>query len=446
MRVAAFCLKYGRGACAVLTAGGIAFAVAGCSNSSRFNFPAFGLTGNSSSVNADLNTTASVPIPSESVYSTDRYQYYGTSSQASGTQYAQGSLPPPAYAPRATPAAYSPAPAALPKPPANEIRAPRPEPAVVRAPRQEGPGFRVTVGQGDTLANLAQRYAVPVEAIVSANDLPDARLDVGQVLFIPTGAKAGAQPGAPAAAAPTVTAKPGENTYRVVQGDTLNSIAKKLGVSTKALSDRNNIRPHQLKVGQMLVVPFGDVAESSQPEEDKPPVRVVKTTTVPAPGDQTPSAEVSTPDEGNTRLARVDQLPSPDPMSGNSFRWPVKGRVILPFGTKPGGGHNDGINISVPQGTPVMAAENGVVAYSGNELKGYGNLVLVRHANNWVSAYAHNGELLVKRGEKVRRGQVIAKAGATGSVSQPQVHFELRKGSRPVDPTKHMTSATASND
>jgi murein DD-endopeptidase MepM/ murein hydrolase activator NlpD len=87
-----------------------------------------------------------------------------------------------------------------------------------------------------------------------------------------------------------------------------------------------------------------------------------------------------------------------------------------------------------------------VVAYSGNELKGYGNLVLVRHANNWVSAYAHNDELLVKRGDKVRRGQVIAKAGASGSVSQPQVHFELRKGSRPVDPTKYMSSATAAGD
>ena len=121
-------------------------------------------------------------------------------------------------------------------------------------------------------------------------------------------------------------------------------------------------------------------------------------------------------------------------MSGNSFRWPVKGRVIAEFGARPDGGHNDGIDLAVPQGTSVKAAENGVVAYAGNELKGYGNLVLIRHANNWVSAYAHNEELLVKRGDKVRRGQIIAKAGATGAVSQPQVHFELRKGSRPVDP------------
>ena len=116
-------------------------------------------------------------------------------------------------------------------------------------------------------------------------------------------------------------------------------------------------------------------------------------------------------------------------MSGNSFRWPVQGRIISEFGTKPDGGHNDGINVAVPAGTSVKAAENGVVAYAGDELKGYGNLVLVRHSNNWVSAYAHNEEILVKRGDQVRRGQVIAKAGRTGQVNQPQLHFELRKGS-----------------
>jgi murein DD-endopeptidase MepM/ murein hydrolase activator NlpD len=155
------------------------------------------------------------------------------------------------------------------------------------------------------------------------------------------------------------------------------------------------------------------------------------------------AASSETTGEGSKRVASVDQLPAPDPMSGNSFRWPVKGRVISGFGTRPDGGHNDGIDVAVPQGTSVKAAENGVVAYSGNELKGYGNLVLIRHANNWVSAYANNAELLVKRGDKVRRGQIIAKAGATGAVSQPQVHFELRKGSRPVDPTKHMSDQAA---
>lgn len=124
--------------------------------------------------------------------------------------------------------------------------------------------------------------------------------------------------------------------------------------------------------------------------------------------------------------------------AGPNFRWPVRGRIISEFGAKPGGGRNEGVNLAVPEGTPVKAAGDGTVIYSGNELKGYGNLVLVRHDDGWVSAYAHNSELKVKRGETVRRGDVVGLAGATGSVSQPQVHFELRRGNKPVDPMKYM--------
>ena len=116
------------------------------------------------------------------------------------------------------------------------------------------------------------------------------------------------------------------------------------------------------------------------------------------------------------------------------FRWPARGRIIQGF--KSGG--NDGINISVPEGTSVRAAENGTVAYAGSELKGYGNLVLIRHPNGFVTAYANNGELNVKRGDVVKRGQVIAKSGQSGNVSSPQLHFELRKGSTPVDPTSYL--------
>jgi murein DD-endopeptidase MepM/ murein hydrolase activator NlpD len=123
------------------------------------------------------------------------------------------------------------------------------------------------------------------------------------------------------------------------------------------------------------------------------------------------------------------------------FRWPVRGRVISGFGPIPNGQQNDGINLAVPEGTQVRAAEDGVVAYSGNELKGYGNLVLVRHSDGYVTAYAHASELMVKRGDNVKRGQVIAKSGATGSVNAPQLHFEIRKGSSPVDPTKYLPGA-----
>ena len=114
--------------------------------------------------------------------------------------------------------------------------------------------------------------------------------------------------------------------------------------------------------------------------------------------------------------------------------------MIAGFGPRADNTHNDGINISVPPGTDVLAAEGGTVAYAGSELKGYGNLILVRHDGNWVSAYAHNDQLLVKRGDKIKRGQIIAKAGKSGTVDQPQVHFELRQGSKPVDPTKHLAA------
>ncbi len=116
------------------------------------------------------------------------------------------------------------------------------------------------------------------------------------------------------------------------------------------------------------------------------------------------------------------------------FRWPARGRVIQGFAS----GGNDGINIALPEGTQVKAAEAGVVAYAGSELKGYGNLVLIRHPNGFVTAYAHNGDISVKRGDQVTRGQTIARSGQSGNVGSPQLHFELRKGSQPVDPTSYL--------
>ncbi|HZH06585.1 MAG TPA: peptidoglycan DD-metalloendopeptidase family protein [Lautropia sp.] len=122
-------------------------------------------------------------------------------------------------------------------------------------------------------------------------------------------------------------------------------------------------------------------------------------------------------------------------LSPSNFRWPARGRVIAGFGAN---GGNEGINIAVPEGTPVKAAEAGTVTYAGSEVKGYGNLVLIRHDNGYVTAYAHNSALNVKRGDQVKRGQVIATAGQTGNVTSPQLHFEIRKGATPVDPIKHL--------
>jgi murein DD-endopeptidase MepM/ murein hydrolase activator NlpD len=407
----------------------VAFAVAGCSSGvSRFDFPAFNLTDNDTS-DADLTTTSSLPVPSETVYSPERYHYYGDKQQSN--------LPAPqstaAYTPKRQPRSYGTQPA--PKP-------------------QMASGPRIKVQSGDTLSSLSRRYGVSVETIQTANNLPDARLREGQELIIPGGKIAAAAPPPKVAAAPAPP-KPGETTYTVAAGDTPHSIAEKLGADERAIVARNNVRPDNLQIGQKLIIPAGAASPSlAQASPTQSGVRKVKTTTIPAPGAASGAAKSTeakaspevTGKASPQSIASTEQLPNPDPMSGASFRWPVKGRIISGFGTKPDGGHNDGVNISVPQGTSVKAAENGVVAYAGNELKGYGNLVLVRHANNWVSAYANNEAILVKRGDKVRRGQVIAKAGTTGSVSQPQVHFELRKGSRPVDPTKYMSSMAAQAD
>jgi murein DD-endopeptidase MepM/ murein hydrolase activator NlpD len=128
----------------------------------------------------------------------------------------------------------------------------------------------------------------------------------------------------------------------------------------------------------------------------------------------------------------------PPKRSSGRFAWPAEGPVISPFGAKPGGLQNDGINIALPKGAPVHAAENGVVAYAGNEIRGFGNLLLIKHDGGWMSAYGHNDRLLVKQGDKVKRGQVIARAGATGAVSSPQLHFELRKAGGAVDPLAYL--------
>ena len=137
------------------------------------------------------------------------------------------------------------------------------------------------------------------------------------------------------------------------------------------------------------------------------------------------------------RQADVNGVPLPP--TRNTFLWPIEGRVISRFGSKPGGTHNDGINIAVPVGTAVRAAQNGVVAYAGNELRGYGNLVLIRHDGGWMTAYAHNDSLLVGKGDVVERGQVISRSGKSGRVSRPQAHFEIRRDGEPQDPMRLLT-------
>ena len=122
----------------------------------------------------------------------------------------------------------------------------------------------------------------------------------------------------------------------------------------------------------------------------------------------------------------------------SKFSWPVRGAIVSKFGTIGKGRANDGINIKAARGTAVKAADAGTVAYAGNELKGFGNLILVRHNDGWITAYAHNDRLLVKKGQKVRRGEKIATVGATGGVNSPQLHFEIRAGKKAVNPVAYL--------
>ncbi len=165
-----------------------------------------------------------------------------------------------------------------------------------------------------------------------------------------------------------------------------------------------------------------------QPQPQVEARRIEKPALTPAPAPTPAPQPTTTVEEKAPEIKTAADAAHPE------FRWPAKGRIIQCFSC----GGNDGINIAVPEGTQVKAAESGVVAYAGSELKGYGNLVLIRHPNGFVSAYAHNGELEVKRGEQVTRGQTIAKSGQSGNVASPQLHFELRKGSTPVDPTSYL--------
>ena len=229
----------------------------------------------------------------------------------------------------------------------------------------------------------------------------------------------------------------------------LMSIARHNHMPVAELARANRLAPGaKLKVGMKITVPAKAAAVVAQPAAaavaaapaaaPAPAVHVAEA--APAGPIQKANLAVATttPQEAVVKPA-VQKAEATGALP--TFRWPVRGRVIAAYGAKTNGKSNDGINVAVPEGTPVKAAEDGVVAYSGNELKGYGNLILVRHANGYVTAYAHASELLVKRGDTIKRGQVIAKSGQSGEVASPQLHFEIRKGSTPVDPLHFLNGA-----
>lgn len=369
----------------------------------------------------------------------------------------------------AIPEASTPPPAAPQQPvtyaaPAPAPAAPAPAPAQSTANdygASTGRGEQIEVRQGDTLYGLSKRHRVALTELMAVNDLKTPNLKPGQKLFLPSGKTAAisTEPARPAEPAPPVaTAEaPADWTgsYVMRPGDSLYAVARRHNVKPAELQAYNGITDvRRLRPGTVLKMPAGAgtqvAANSASPTQtDAAPITAATPApqsppaAVPSPASGEPSAQPTlingqqTSAEANGKQTVAMNTPTAATDTGK-LRWPAQGKVIANFGQRPDGTHNDGINVAVPMGTEVHAADAGVVAYAGNELKGYGNLILLRHDNGWVTAYAHSEDLLVKRGDKVKRGQVIAKAGKTGQVDQPQVHFELRQGQRPVDPIPYM--------
>jgi murein DD-endopeptidase MepM/ murein hydrolase activator NlpD len=252
------------------------------------------------------------------------------------------------------------------------------------------------VRAGDTVYGVARRFAVPVRGVIDTNALrPPYGLQVGQVLRVPNPRR-----------------------HRVEAGDTVYSVARHYGIEPSQIVSHNRIAaPYAIAPGQSLVLPAA-----------------------PSPAAPLPAVAQISPARATSPSAtpNLTSIPAPPPRAGVKFLWPVQGNTIAGYGRKKNGLHNDGINIAAPRGASVRAADNGVVAYVGNELRGFGNLILVKHAGGWVTAYAHNQDLLVQRGQVVTRGQPIARIGSSGNVATPQLHFEIRKGSRSVNPTQYL--------
>ncbi|TGP26276.1 MULTISPECIES: LysM peptidoglycan-binding domain-containing M23 family metallopeptidase [unclassified Mesorhizobium] len=365
------------------------------------------------------------------------------------------------------------------------------EPDAVRNASAAPHATEIVVREGETISGLARQYHVPADAIIKVNGLDASKgVRTGQKIVIPAYAysskgepkaadagkpantpkqpagapekvavlpqqpklkdgKSAAQVDASAAASGSKNAKPAQmadakpagagGTYTVQQGDSLSSIARKTGVGVTALKQANGMKDGLLKIGQTLKVPAGGtVAAAAKPAATKSAVDPVTTATTQPPAKTTPSETLAsyTPPKKDAKViqqAEDDDAVAPDATGIGKMRWPVRGRVISGFGSG-----KDGVDIAVPEGTPIKAAENGVVIYAGDGLKEFGNTVLVRHENGLVTVYGHASSIEVQRGQKVKRGQEIALSGMSGTTDSPKLHFEVRKNSAPVDPSGYL--------
>ena len=413
----------------------VSLAAAGCSNSSRFDSNPFASNRQAPAPQETTGSIATRPAPAR-VESQPLPAPSRPATVASNSGISTGAQGLGAYRPgnsEITGSVFVPL-AATP--------APAPAPAPTGHWTWDG-GSPVTVASGETVDSIARKFGVPASAITETNGFREgAALRPGQRVVIPRYVSTSVSPSHTPAPAPQAAAAPRatESVHIVEPGESMLGIARKHGVTITALAHANKIEPYaKISIGDRLTIP-GAHPVAARPNAAAP--QVAKPATVPAEkiaSAPVQNARIATPEIHTT----TESLPQAAEAAGAipSFRWPVKGRITAAFGAKVNGAQNDGINLSVPEGTPIKAADDGVVAYAGNELKGYGNLVLIRHANGYVSAYANASELLVKRGDTIKRGQVIANAGQTGDVKSPQLHFEIRKGSTPVDPTKYLGGA-----
>ena len=309
----------------------------------------------------------------------------------------------------------------------------------IRQVPQKRTGGMVIVKRGDSLYSLSRRHKVSLRGLIVANNVrPPYRLRPGQRLVLPA---------------------PREHVVRA--GDTLYDISRAYGVDVSSLARINRIvPPYRILPGQTLRLPdtTSPVFAAARPAPRKSPPQTSRRPPPQTPRKSPPQTSRKSPPQAASRPAppeagpkpgvkprkpakRIVRVPPPPRKKGGGFSWPVRGKVLSSFGPKGGGLHNDGINIAAPKGAAVKAAENGVVAYAGNEIRGYGNLLLIRHSGGWITAYAHAEKLLVQRGDKVNKGQVIARVGHTGNVVSPQLHFEIRKGKQAVNPIRHLAGA-----
>lgn len=276
----------------------------------------------------------------------------------------------------------------------------------------------ILVRRGDSLYTLARGHGVALRGLIQANKLkPPYVIYPGQLLKLPV------------------------SRYHVVaKGQTVYQISRRYDVDMGALVRINQIDPpYRVVSGQRLRLPEINVSNIDRTGRSAGTRSGAKSRRVSGPP-RLVSRGRSSARSSRSRWSKPGpaSVRKPPARTGRKFLWPVRGKVIEAFGARAGGLHNDGINIAARKGASIRAAENGVVAYTGNQLQGFGNLVLVKHAGGWMSAYAHSSVILVKRGELVRRGQVIARVGRTGNVRRPQLHFELRRGERAVNPKYHL--------